>query len=685
MLSLNLVSGYGCWLTHGQANVFKLGRAYKDFLKVCAIKGIEPQVPENLVYRFATKLEFGLMTERVAQDAARLVQRMNRDWLTTGRRPAGICGACLILAARMNNFRRTVREVVYVVKVADLTISKRLEEFRGTDSSGLTVEEFRIIDLEKMHDPPAFTAAQNPKKRKATRQGADVDEPEQLVVDDDDDEEEATGGAGDATTGLPTPNATQRSARTRSPREVRRDKDGFAIPEIPIDPTLLAVSATALSELVETGLDAAPSIQSPAAAEKNDHRPSKRARRALSQSLSDDQTHEPIATPPPSVPNQQASADGSPSGKRTRSVTDDNDPEDALLNALARAETPGAESIMSSTTDIDGSRPRKRVRRPLPEPTAEDLAEEAALEDEISQFLHDPSTQEHAEAYAAAQTAAARAAAEARERDKASKAQQTTKQISMEEEIGDDEFADDPEVADCMLTPAEIEMKERIWVHENRDYLRLQQQRMLRRQMDEENGGPPSSRRNNGTSKRKQKGRIGEGNGGKRARTAAEATKEMLKRRGFSNKINYDIIDRMFDRVGKNGSKGGSGDSSETASRANDEDGETRSRDGEGEEDGDSNAENDDGESTAGSNARTRKQDASKGGNGDANGAKGSKRANGKEVIEIEEEEEEVVEEGAEGYYDEEQDEEELMDEAIDYAVDECVQEVYDEDEDDGY
>jgi len=39
-------------------------------------------------------LEFGEETPKVAADAMRLVQRMDRDWMQTGRRPAGICGAC---------------------------------------------------------------------------------------------------------------------------------------------------------------------------------------------------------------------------------------------------------------------------------------------------------------------------------------------------------------------------------------------------------------------------------------------------------------------------------------------------------------------------------------------------------------------------------------------------------------
>ena len=93
----------------------------------------------------------------MATDAVRLVQRFDRDWMTRGRRPAGICGAALLLAARMNNFRRSVEEIVQVVKIADTTLKKRLEEFKATPSGALTLADFRNVWLEDEMDPPAFT------------------------------------------------------------------------------------------------------------------------------------------------------------------------------------------------------------------------------------------------------------------------------------------------------------------------------------------------------------------------------------------------------------------------------------------------------------------------------------------------------------------------------------------------
>ncbi|GAA5800907.1 hypothetical protein HPULCUR_006346 [Helicostylum pulchrum] len=138
-----------------QVNVFTLGAT---FLKLCRVLNLTlPHVDPSLyISRFAVALDFGDYTQRVAQDAVRIAQRMDRDWITSGRRPAGICGACLLIAARMNGFRRTTREMIYVVKVADITIQKRLKEFNQTESSQLSVRDFRTIWLENRADPPSY-------------------------------------------------------------------------------------------------------------------------------------------------------------------------------------------------------------------------------------------------------------------------------------------------------------------------------------------------------------------------------------------------------------------------------------------------------------------------------------------------------------------------------------------------
>ncbi|EFQ98588.1 transcription factor TFIIIB complex subunit brf1 [Nannizzia gypsea CBS 118893] len=449
-------------------NVFKLGRAYKALLDELKLGGnhfiMNPIDPESLIYRFSKQLEFGPAMMQVASEAVRIVQRMNRDWMITGRRPAGICGAALILAARMNNFRRTVREVVYVVKVTELTIHQRLNEFKATESGGLTVDEFRSVQLETCHDPPSFSHS---KDKKATAQGKKRKAAEvEAGVDAEQSE------------------ASLSATQSKAPRV---DADGFAIPEIPIDPAL----------------------------------------------LSSDKQHEP--------------------SKNVGTVGE-----------------PGLQS--------DGKRTRPKGSRnaPYPEPTESELASESALEDEMTALLSSSSDLVTSTTKPATETTNAEVTTQHTSTtngdngtdhqnaetntaaDDSTTPPQTQQPVSSDIEINPLEFEDDPEVQFCLLSPAEVEIKERIWVHENKDYLRTQQAKALRKALAEAGSDP--SRSGAHRPRKRRKGRIGdvtylsgesknadgESVAGSRASTPAEATRLMLERRGFSKKINYQLFEQMY-------------------------------------------------------------------------------------------------------------------------------------------
>ncbi len=158
-----------------QVNVFELGHTYLQLVQTLNLR--LPLVdPSHYISRFAALLEFGEETNRVATDAVRLVSRFDRDWMSRGRRPAGICGAALLLAARMNNFRRSVEEIVQVVKIADTTLKKRLDEFRKTPSGQLTLADFRRVWLDEEMDPPAFTKGRE--KEEAEKRAAEESQQE---------------------------------------------------------------------------------------------------------------------------------------------------------------------------------------------------------------------------------------------------------------------------------------------------------------------------------------------------------------------------------------------------------------------------------------------------------------------------------------------------------------------------
>ncbi|CAJ1074552.1 transcription factor IIIB 90 kDa subunit-like [Xyrichtys novacula] len=118
-----------------------------------------PSDPCLYIPRFSQLLEFGEKNHDVSMTAMRLVQRMKRDWMHTGRRPSGLCGAALLVAARVHDFRRTLKEIVSVVKVCETTLRRRLSEFEDTPTSNLTIEEFMKADLDRGEecDPPCFT------------------------------------------------------------------------------------------------------------------------------------------------------------------------------------------------------------------------------------------------------------------------------------------------------------------------------------------------------------------------------------------------------------------------------------------------------------------------------------------------------------------------------------------------
>ncbi|XP_016325468.1 transcription factor IIIB 90 kDa subunit-like [Sinocyclocheilus anshuiensis] len=152
-----------------KVNVYVLGKTFLVLARELCISA--PAIDPCLyIPRFAQMLEFGEKSHEVSMTALRLLQRMKRDWMHTGRRPSGLCGAALLVAARMHEFRRTIKEVISVVKVCEATLRKRLNEFEDTPTSELTIEEFLRVDLEQECDPPSYTAGLKKQKLKQIEQ-----------------------------------------------------------------------------------------------------------------------------------------------------------------------------------------------------------------------------------------------------------------------------------------------------------------------------------------------------------------------------------------------------------------------------------------------------------------------------------------------------------------------------------
>ncbi|KAH7138917.1 hypothetical protein B0J11DRAFT_421126 [Dendryphion nanum] len=434
-----------------QVNIWTLGDNYKQFLRTIMMEDPElmqghktVQQIEPLMLKFCRKLEFEDASHRVAEDACKILRRMSRDWMVQGRQPAGLCGACIILAARMNNFRRTVREVVYVVKVADSTINNRLYEFKRLKTAKMTVQDFRtlghLVKVEIL--PPAVWRREEKEERKRKRiegsQG-DEDSAEEPETELEPNAEATTTrkrrkGAGDNV--VPVNNASPSG-------EPRRDDDGFVIPELP------------------------------AGVEGED---------------------------------------------------DDNELDDELDQLAEAVENP---------EDHEEFQP----------PPQEDLDIEADLEEEVggslrawdSIFKDFHVNSEHPILVAAGRRA-----------ETLAETYRPNANISNAADVEEEEFVDDEDVMNCLNTPDEIRIKERVWVTENEDWLREQQKKALTTALEKAQGKEkkPKTRRKHRT--------MGDGTllADQPASNTAEAVQIMLQERAkgtkFSAHVNYEALKNMY-------------------------------------------------------------------------------------------------------------------------------------------
>jgi Transcription initiation factor TFIIIB, Brf1 subunit/Transcription initiation factor TFIIB len=140
-----------------QVNVYTLGTCFLKFRRLLGLK-LKIVDPALYIYRFAAHLDLDEKANAVALTALRLVGRMKRDWIVAGRRPAGICAAALLIAARAHGFTKHHQDVTKILRVCGMTVHQRLKDFENTPSANLTLDQFISIDLETEADPPRYTS-----------------------------------------------------------------------------------------------------------------------------------------------------------------------------------------------------------------------------------------------------------------------------------------------------------------------------------------------------------------------------------------------------------------------------------------------------------------------------------------------------------------------------------------------
>ncbi|XP_028766914.1 transcription factor IIIB 90 kDa subunit-like isoform X1 [Neltuma alba] len=139
-----------------RTNVYVLGAV---FLQLCKVLRLEehpivqkPVDPSLFIFKYTRNL----LNQRniiVTETALSIIASMKRDWMQTGRKPSGLCGAALYIAALAHGFKYSKSDILRIVHVCEATLTKRLVEFENTTSASLTVGELKMMAKEREKIP----------------------------------------------------------------------------------------------------------------------------------------------------------------------------------------------------------------------------------------------------------------------------------------------------------------------------------------------------------------------------------------------------------------------------------------------------------------------------------------------------------------------------------------------------
>ena len=142
-----------------QVNLFVIGVTYLKITKYLKMQ-VNIIDPSFYMVRFCNQFNFGDKSQEILKFSYKILKFFQRDWITTGRRPSSVCGASLLIAAKLNGINITVNDVINVVKCSKDTLTKRLKEFSQTKASEMTKEDlvnFTNFENYKGMNPPSFS------------------------------------------------------------------------------------------------------------------------------------------------------------------------------------------------------------------------------------------------------------------------------------------------------------------------------------------------------------------------------------------------------------------------------------------------------------------------------------------------------------------------------------------------
>ncbi|CAD5317826.1 unnamed protein product [Arabidopsis thaliana] len=151
-----------------RVSVYELGSVYLQLCEMLYLvqnKNYEELVdPSIFIPRFTNSLLKGAHAKAkdVANTAKNIISSMKRDWIQTGRKPSGICGAAIYMAALSHGIMYSRADIAKVVHMCEATITKRLNEFANTEAGSLTVDE--LDESEEILRKETFTPRPNSDK-----------------------------------------------------------------------------------------------------------------------------------------------------------------------------------------------------------------------------------------------------------------------------------------------------------------------------------------------------------------------------------------------------------------------------------------------------------------------------------------------------------------------------------------
>lgn len=148
-----------------------LGQTFLKLLRLLhmSVPNIDPSL---FLERFAHKLNLKNHIFKVTYTGIKLIQAMTRDWISTGRRPTGLCGAALLISARIHGIFIEPALIADVVRISKPTLIKRVTEFKNTNVAKIKVADFDNISLTDIPCnklPPCVIYEQKRKKREEQR------------------------------------------------------------------------------------------------------------------------------------------------------------------------------------------------------------------------------------------------------------------------------------------------------------------------------------------------------------------------------------------------------------------------------------------------------------------------------------------------------------------------------------